>query len=186
MNLNSSVLEEEEQYRGSESSIFEHEKLLIQLAYKNAASKFGLVPNEEGQMTRRNSKTPVPKYIYKKKSSDDLRGSINSTTSSQLAKLVCHLKWIKNSESKWVTLDETQSKVKEHGDYSYYPSQSLSSLKSLVEEQSSCRKSSSDSILCKDKQSADSDSNSLISLDDNKKINHHASSTITLDTTYEN
>ncbi|RNA13304.1 hypothetical protein BpHYR1_002486 [Brachionus plicatilis] len=125
----------------TESSILENEKRFIQQAYQNAANKFGLVPNTD-QLSR-SSKNPVPKYISQK-CEPNQQTSTNSFNSIQMAKLVCHLKWVKNGDSKWIAVES--SHVKEHGDYSNYFIASKN-------HELTCRKSSSDSILSNLKES---------------------------------
>lgn len=117
-----------------ENSMLVNEKRFIQQAYHNAATKFGLVPNT--QPVNRSSKNPIPKYISDKKSEPNQQILNNSFNSMQIAKLVCHLKWVKNAESKWIPVQP--SHVKEHGDYSDYI---------IKNQEISCRKTSSDSVL---------------------------------------
>lgn len=120
------------------SSILENEKRFIQQAYQNAADKFGLEPNKQSDHEDPNSNSPIHKYVSKKCEPNNqlLKNTFNSI---QFSKLVCHMKWVKNAESKWIPLESNH--VKEHGDYSSFFCDTFNN------QELSCRKSSSDSIL---------------------------------------
>lgn len=158
-------LEESGQVNFKNENIFlEHEKLLIRLAFKNAASKFGLQLSNESS-----------KYVKNSSSQDqhELRNSVQLALNQKPDKIIGHLKWIKNADSKWVPLESTvKNHVNERGDYFsyYYRKNSLiedgfarnneiesnTSLKSLIKIEkslsrlvdSTAKKSSSDSMLC--------------------------------------
>lgn len=116
------------------SSILENEKKYIQQAYQNAAHIFRMKESPSEDQSSRNT---IHKYVSKKAESKNQ--ILNTLYSKQLANLVCHMKWVKNAESKWIPVESNH--VKEHGDYSSY------FCASTKNQQIPCRQSSSDSIL---------------------------------------